>query len=227
MNDGDLPGFDPTVLAIDGLGSADLGVLEIDPLLLVDKQLDVVSERALVALQGEDVIGFLVEDRLRDVTLAAHRVDGYDRTLDLQHAQELGDGDDLVGLLPHLDLAEYETLSRGESRHDVDRTLEILLLLRSLRTGPAHGFAVDGDDFGRNPGLRRDPGDKATLEGFGVQGRQNVAQVIMRGRSIRERSEASQKSQFQPAKSSDVGDRLRPGDDGEQAQQQDSHRADI
>ena len=124
MNDGDLPGFDPTVLAIDGLGSADLGVLEIDPLLLVDKQLDVVSERALVALQGEDVIGFLVEDRLRDVTLAAHRVDGYDRTLDLQHAQELGDGDDLVGLLPHLDLAEYETLSRGESRHDVDRTLE-------------------------------------------------------------------------------------------------------
>jgi hypothetical protein len=69
--------------------------------------------------------------------------------------------------------------------------------------------------------LRRDPGDKATLEGFGVQGRQNVAEVIVRRRAIRERSKASEKSQFQPAKFGDVGDRLRPGDDGEQAQQQD------
>src|SRR5580692_11181812 len=132
MDDGGLPGFDPAVIAIDGLVAADLGILEIHGLLLVDEEFDVVFERALVALQGEDVIGFLVEDRLRDVTLAAHRVDGYDRPLDLQHAQELGDGDDLVGLLPHLDLAENQTLSRGESRYDVDRTLEIFLLLGGL-----------------------------------------------------------------------------------------------
>jgi hypothetical protein len=152
--------------------------------------------------------------------LAAHRVDGHDRPLDLQHAQELGDGDDLVGLLRHFHLAENQTLSRGESRHDVDRTLEILLLLRGLRTGPAHGLTVDGDHFGRNPRLRRDPGDEATLEGLGVQRGENVTEVIVRRRSILERSEASEQSQFQPAESGDVGDRLRPGYEGEQAQQQ-------
>ena len=42
---------------------------------------------------------------------------------------------------------------------------------------------------------------------------------VRRG-SIRERPEASEKSQFQPAEFGDVGDRLRTGDDGEQAQQQ-------
>ena len=165
----------PAMIAIDGLVAADLGVLEIDRLLLVDEELDVVFERALIAFEGEDVIGFLVDDRLRDVALAAHRVDGHDRPLDLQHAQELGDGDDLVGLLRHLDLTENQTLSRGESRHDVDRTLGVLLLLGGLRTGPAHGLAVDGDHFGRNPRLRRDPRDKATLEGLGVQRGENVA----------------------------------------------------
>ena len=42
----------------------------------------------------------------------------------------------------------------------------------------------------------------------------------MRRSSILESSEASEEGQFQPAESGDVGDRLRPGDDGEQAQQQ-------
>jgi len=42
----------------------------------------------------------------------------------------------------------------------------------------------------------------------------------VRRRAIRERSEASEKSQFQPAKFGDVGDGLRPGDDGEQAREQ-------
>src|SRR6202042_2788585 len=117
---GDLPGFNPAMIAIDGLVATDLGVLEIDRLLLVDEQLDVVFERALIAFEGEDVIGFLIDDRLRDVALTAHRVDSHDRPLELQHAQELGDGDDLVGLLRHLDLTENQTLSCGESRHDVE-----------------------------------------------------------------------------------------------------------
>src|SRR5271155_3203801 len=40
------------MIAIDGLVAADLGVLEIDRLLLVDEQLDVVFERALIARCG-------------------------------------------------------------------------------------------------------------------------------------------------------------------------------
>src|SRR5208337_1342 len=139
MNDSDLPGFDPAVIAIDGLVAADLGILEIYRLLFIDEELDIVFERALIALQGEDVIGFLVDDRLSDFALATHRVDGDHRPLDRQHAQQLGNGDDLVGFFPDLDLTENETLARGESRHDVDRTLGVFLLLGGFRTGPARG----------------------------------------------------------------------------------------
>src|SRR5271169_4962605 len=77
---------------------------------------------------------------------------------------------------PTLDLAENETLARGECGDDVDRTLEAFLLLGGLRTGPSHRLAIDGDDFGRNPRLCRDPGDEATLERLGVERGQVVAQ---------------------------------------------------
>ena len=115
MNDSDLPGFDPAVIAIDGLVAADLGILEIYRLLFVDEELDIVFERALIALQGEDVIGFLVDDRLSDFALATHRVDGDHRPLDRQHAQQLGNGDDLVGFFPDLDLTENETLAPAKA----------------------------------------------------------------------------------------------------------------
>src|SRR3984885_16116456 len=123
MYDGNLPSFDPPVVAIDGLVAADLGVVEIYRLLFIDEELDVVFERALISLQGENVIGFLVDDRLRDIALTAHRVDRHDRPLDRQHAQQFGNGDDLVGFFPYLHLTENEPLARSESRHDVDRPL--------------------------------------------------------------------------------------------------------
>src|SRR6202161_4172326 len=104
MYDGNLPSFDPPVVAIDGLVAADLGVLEIYCLLFIDEELDVVFERALISLQGENVIGFLFDDRLRDIALTAHRVDRHDRPLDRQHAQQFGNGDDLVGFFPYLHL---------------------------------------------------------------------------------------------------------------------------
>src|SRR5271155_528570 len=48
MYDGNLPSFDPPVVAIDGLVAADLGVLEIYRLLFIDEELDVVFERRAV-----------------------------------------------------------------------------------------------------------------------------------------------------------------------------------
>src|SRR5271169_6283524 len=44
MNDGGLPGFDSAVVAVDGLVAADLGILEIYGLLLVDEKFDIVFE---------------------------------------------------------------------------------------------------------------------------------------------------------------------------------------
>ena len=74
--------------------------------------------------------------------------------------------------------------------------------------------------MGRHSRPRGDPGDKATPEHLGVERGQNIAEVIVRGRPIREVSEALEQRQLQPAKLGDIGDRLRPGDNGEQTKQQ-------
>jgi hypothetical protein len=50
----------------------------------------------LIAFEREDVL-------LGDVALTTHGIDAHDRALDGQQIQQLGDRDDFVGLLRHLD----------------------------------------------------------------------------------------------------------------------------
>ena len=57
-------GLDAAVIAVDGFMSGDLGIAEAIRLLLGDEQLDILAQRALVALESENVIGILVEDFL-------------------------------------------------------------------------------------------------------------------------------------------------------------------
>src|SRR5208283_5789295 len=80
--DGDGPALDAAVVAVDGRVPADRSLLEGDGLLFAGKQRDVVAQSSLIALQGEDVVGLLVDDFLRDLALATHGVDGHDRALD-------------------------------------------------------------------------------------------------------------------------------------------------
>ncbi len=98
----------------------------------------------------------------------------------------------------------------------------------SLARGPkngvhftAHGLAVDGDDIGGNAGQRIDPGDETSLEGFGIERRQDVAEVVVRGSAAGERPEAAQKLALLLAEAGDVDDRLGSSQHGQQAQQQD------
>jgi hypothetical protein len=62
-------GFDAAVVAVDGFMLGDLGIAETIRLLLGGKQLDILAQRALVALEGENVIGILVEDFLGRTSL--------------------------------------------------------------------------------------------------------------------------------------------------------------
>src|SRR4051794_24514414 len=55
------------------------------------------QRRALVAFQGEDVIGLLIEDCPGDVALAADRVDGHDGAFESHQVEQLRNGDDRVG----------------------------------------------------------------------------------------------------------------------------------
>ena len=54
MENGDRPGLDAAVVAVDGRVLADRRILERNRLLLAGEQFDIVAQRALVALQRED-----------------------------------------------------------------------------------------------------------------------------------------------------------------------------
>src|SRR5258708_3388757 len=193
----------------------DLGVPEAVCLLLGGKQLDILAQRALVAFEGEDVIGLLVEDFLGDVALAAHGVDGDDGALDRQHVEKRRDGDDLVGLVRHFDLAEHEALARREGRHHMDRGFSAFLV-----GGAAQRLTVDGDHIRRHADQLGNPGDEATLEFRSVEGRENVAEVVVRGRPVPERQEPAKKLDLLLAEPRDIDEGFRSGKHCEQAQQQ-------
>src|SRR5208337_536912 len=135
----------------------------------------------------QDVVGFLVDDFLRDVALAAHGVDGDDRALDRQHVEQGGNGDDLVRLLVHLRLREYEALARREGRDHVNG------ILAALAPRPPRGLSVDGDDVERSFGQRADPGYETLPESLGVERGENIAQMVVARRAVGERQKASQK----------------------------------
>ena len=70
-------------------------------------------------------------------------------------------------------------------------------------------------------GQRRHPGDEAALERLGVERGENVAEMIMRRRAVRERPEPAQQLELLLAEPRDVGERLRAGQNRQQAQEQD------
>jgi hypothetical protein len=200
-------------VAIDARGGRGDGRVPEGPgLLLPHEEFDILAQRSLIALEGKDIVGSPVDDLAGDVALAAHRVDGDDGALDGQHVQQPGDGDDLVGLVGHLDLGEHEALARGEGRDHVNRRLGAFRAAQRL--------AIDRDDVGRGAGLRRDPGGKAALELLGIEAGQDVAQMIVRGRAVRKGPEPPQQFELPLAEPGNVGDRLGTGQHGEQAQQQ-------
>ena len=144
-----------------------------------------------------------------------HRIDRDNRPFDRQHLQQLGDRYDLIGLFRDLDLAEHEPLASREGGNHMDGGFAA-----ALAAGPAHGLTIDGDHSGRNTGQRRDPSDKATLELFGIEHGEDIAQVTVVRRAILEWAEAAKKCEFLDAEQGDLGESLGPGQHAHQAQQQ-------
>lgn len=88
MDDGGGPGLDAAVVAVDARGGRGGGRVPEGPgLLLPDEEFDILARRALIALEGKDIVCSSVDDLAGDVALAAHRVDGDDGALDGQHVQ--------------------------------------------------------------------------------------------------------------------------------------------
>src|SRR3954468_8704793 len=70
------PGLDAAMITIDGLVLAGGRVAEAVGGLLGHEERDIVTQGALIAFQGQDVIGLLVDDLAGDIALAAHGIDG-------------------------------------------------------------------------------------------------------------------------------------------------------
>ena len=82
----------------------------------VDRLLDLLVERRLVLLDGQDVVGFGLTDLLGDLLLAAHRIDRDQCPGDLQQLQQFRNRRDLVGFLLDHDLTQRQLVLRGPGR---------------------------------------------------------------------------------------------------------------
>lgn len=147
--------------------------------------------------------------------VAARGVDGYDRAFDVQHVQEPGDRDDLVGLFRHLELSQHKPLPRGEGRDDVDRRL-----VAGLAAGAPGGLAIDGDHLRRHAAGGCGPGHKALLEALGIERGEDLAQAVMGGRPMAIGPEPAQQIKLRLAKPGDVGECLSPRQHRQERQQQ-------
>jgi len=79
------------------------------------KEFDIAAEHTLIAFEGKDVVGLLVQNLAGYGALAAHGIDGDDGALNGQHVQQLGNGDDLIGLVRHLDLPQHQALRAAKA----------------------------------------------------------------------------------------------------------------
>src|SRR6266571_4498259 len=66
----------------------------------------------------------------------------------------------------------------------------------------------------------RNPSHEAALEFLRIERGKNIAEVVMRGRSMAKRPEPAQQIELLLAKAGDVDECLRPGQHGEQTQEQ-------
>src|SRR3546814_11476136 len=90
VDDGCRPVLDAAMVAIDRRVLADLALMEVALFLLGYEQRDILVQSRLVPLDRQDILGLLVEERLSNHALAAHSVDCYDGTLNINHGHESG-----------------------------------------------------------------------------------------------------------------------------------------
>jgi len=74
--------------------------------LLIDVINDTLVQCFLVSFQSQDIIGFAVDDLLRNRFLSSHRVDGDNGAFDIHHPQELRNRRNFVRFFRASDLAQ-------------------------------------------------------------------------------------------------------------------------
>ena len=176
---------------------------------------DVFEEVFLVVLDREGIVPALVHDLLGDGLLAAHRVDSYQRAVEVQQLQQHGNGRDFVGFGVHRYLAQGQVLGRGPGTHQVQRP-------ELCRTGATQGLAVDGymlDPQSGTDGLH--PFPKASLERLGLEPIEDTLEGVVRGDAVGQLQEGAQPVAAFASEGHDLLPILGPGDDRAQSDDDD------
>src|SRR4051794_37192711 len=182
--------------------AAKAGTLEVLP--------DSLKGAAMVRLEHEKIVGALGPDPLGDGLLAAHRVQGDDAAVEVQGAEQLGDGRDLVRLAVDRALAERQP---APARPGADQVQWAVLVTAAARA--PHGLAVDRDHLALDPVRQRlRPAGEAGLERVRVDEHEHPPERVVRGDAVRQGEEGPEPGLLAAAVERDVLPALRAGDHG-------------
>ena len=106
---------------------------------------DIGFEVGLITFESEEIISAVIHDRVGDLDLATHGVDGDERAGELpvlgKVVEQLGDGGDLVGFLRNRELRQGQT---GVGSVGAERMQRLQAL--AFIVGAPRGLPVDGDE---------------------------------------------------------------------------------
>ena len=174
---------------------------------LVEQHRDLGERGWPVLLQRQQVVPAAIADRLGDPGLSAHRINGDQGSLQVQTFEQQRNGGDFVGLLFRRLLAKDDPLTGGPGGDHVQR----LAPLPSVVAAP-RGLAIDRDDLRGTVAEVFNPGEEATFEQAGVDGREHVAQCVVAGNAVLVREETAEKCLIFLSPERGLHEIVRPGD---------------
>ena len=154
----------------------------------------------LVGFEHHQIISPSLEDPGGDRPLAAHRVQGDNRPLDVEHLEQFRDRADRAGFVVDPTLTQDQPAITSPRADNVKRPL-----LATPITGPADCLPVDRHNFAVYGGTKRTrPHLKAPLETPGIDQHEHASEGVMGGDAIGQRETWAQPADLAAAIERDV-----------------------
>ncbi len=141
---------------------------------------DICGQLPLIALQRKDILAFLLLDLRGYLLLTAHGVDGDKHAFELQAPQNLGNRGNLIRLVVHLPLRQYQTAFMRVGAQDMDCFLSTRHMPGAANRFPINATVPDIHVFHEPlhpPGVCR-------LQLLRVENGENPAESIVRRNAI-------------------------------------------
>jgi hypothetical protein len=137
---------------------------------------DVIVQGTLIAFERENIIGFLRRDFRGNSLLCSHGIDRYNRALDRQHVQKLGDRLDLVAFPIDGALPDDQPCLAGISREKMQRPAPVRGFF-----GAAQRFAVNRYHATRDFLQRSNSRCEAFFQNLRLRQPENLAEGLRMG----------------------------------------------